>query len=154
MADVFSKQKRSEVMSRIRSRDTRPERAVRSMLHRKGYRFRLHARGLPGKPDIVLSSLRTIVFVHGCFWHRHNGCPFAYTPKSRGEFWSEKFESNIARDSRARLKLQNLGWRVLTIWECELRSPASLSRRLDVTLRKARASRMATHLGHSKQIRH
>ncbi|MGD9596826.1 MAG: very short patch repair endonuclease [Steroidobacteraceae bacterium] len=152
MADVFSKQKRSEVMSRIRARDTKPERAVRSMLHRKGYRFRLHARGLPGKPDIVLPGLGTIVFVHGCFWHRHVGCPFAYTPKSRGKFWSKKFESNITRDAQACGKLRELGWRVLTIWECELRSPARLSRRLDVTLRKARASRASTLRGRSAQM--
>lgn len=132
-------------MSRIRSRDTKPERAVRSMLHRKGYRFRLHARGLPGKPDIVLSKLRTIIFVHGCFWHRHNGCPFAYTPKSRRYFWSEKFRLNIARDTRASFRLQKLGWRVFTVWECELRSPARLSRRLDVTLGKECASRKTSY---------
>src|SRR2546430_70866 len=83
MPDVFTKAKRSEVMSRIKSRDTRPERAVRSMLHRLGYRFRLHRADLPGKPDLVLSRYRTVVFVHGCFWHRHKGCRLAYTPKTR-----------------------------------------------------------------------
>lgn len=136
MADVFSKHKRSEVMSRIRSRDTAPERAVRSMLHRKGYRFRLHVRSLPGSPDVVLVRLRTAVFVHGCFWHRHRGCRFAYVPKSRPGFWSNKFSSNVARDSRARAELRRLGWRVLVIWECELGSPEKLSRRLDRALGK------------------
>lgn len=145
MTDVFSKQKRSEVMSRIQSRDTIPERAVRSMLHRKGYRFRLHVRGLPGRPDIVLPRLRTIVFVHGCFWHRHSGCRFAYTPKTRLDFWTNKFESNVTRDLRTRLQLRKLGWRVLTIWECELRVPARLSRRLDAALARARPRQKEMH---------
>jgi len=138
MTDVFSKRKRSDVMSRIRSRDTAPERAVRSILHRKGYRFRLHASDLPGKPDIVLPRWKTVVLVHGCFWHRHRGCRFAYTPKTRSQFWKRKFESNVARDAIANLQLRELGWRVLTIWECELRTPARLSKRLDGTLARVR----------------
>jgi DNA mismatch endonuclease (patch repair protein) len=138
MADVFTKIKRSEVMSRIRARDTQPERAVRSMLHRMGYRFRLHRTTLPGKPDIVLARYRTAIFVHGCFWHRHEGCQFAYTPKSRKGFWLRKFESNVKRDINVKKELSKLNWHVVTVWECELRSPDRLSMRLDVFLSRHR----------------
>lgn len=134
MTDVFTKSKRSEVMSRIRSRDTGPERAVRSMLHKMGYRFRLHGAKLPGKPDIVLPRYHTVIFVHGCFWHRHKECRFCYTPKSRVEFWLDKFEANIRRDREVNKLLRKLGWSVLTVWECELRSPDRLSMRLDNAL--------------------
>lgn len=136
MPDVFTKAKRSEVMSRIKSRDTQPERAVRSMLHKLGYRFRLHRADLPGRPDLVLSRYRTVIFVHGCFWHRHRGCRLAYTPKSRAPFWQNKFASNVVRDRRVRSQLVKLGWRVITVWECELRSGERLSGRLDGTLKQ------------------
>src|SRR5215210_1330722 len=116
MTDVFTKAKRSEVMSRIRSRNTGPERAVRSLLHKMGYRFRLHGTGLPGKPDIVLPRYRTTIFVHGCFWHRHKGCQFCYMPKSRVEFWLAKFESNVQRDRKVKKLLKKQGWQVLTVW--------------------------------------
>ena len=108
-------------MSRIRSRDTKPEVVVRSLLHGMGYRFRLHRRDLPGRPDIVLPRYKTVVFVHGCFWHRHADCRYAYNPKSRIEFWEEKFKENVRRDQRQREELRNLDWRVVTIWECETR---------------------------------
>src|SRR5688572_20880875 len=98
--DRLSKQRRSWNMSRIRGKDTRPERAVRSILHRLGYRFRLHCKSLPGRPDVVLARYRTVVLVHGCFWHRHSKCQYAFTPKSRSEFWSDKFAANVARDRR------------------------------------------------------
>lgn len=130
MTDVFTKSKRSEVMSRIKNRNTRPELAVRSLLHRMGYRFRLHRADLPGKPDIVLSRYKTVIFVHGCFWHRHKGCRFAYTPKSRTEFWLKKLESNVIRDIQVKCDLEILGWRVITVWECELREPVQLAYRL------------------------
>ena len=119
MVDVFTKQKRSEVMSRIRGRDTKPELIVRSALHRLGYRFRLFQKHLPGRPDVVLPKYRAAVFVHGCFWHRHADCQFAYTPKSRRRFWLEKFEGNVARDERARIQLTEMGWAVITVWECQ-----------------------------------
>lgn len=109
-------------MSRIRSRDTVPELLVRSALHRAGYRFRLHSKDLPGRPDIVLPKYHTVVFVHGCFWHRHKGCRFAYTPKSRVAFWNNKFRSNIERDRRKSKALRKLGWRVITVWECQATS--------------------------------
>jgi len=117
-------------MSRIRSRDTGPERLVRSALHRAGYRFRLHRKGLPGRPDVVLPKHRTAVFVHGCFWHRHKGCRFAYMPKSRVESWHEKFRRNVERDQRSTRELRKLGWKVVTVWECEADRPEKWLRRL------------------------
>ena len=117
-------------MSRIRSRDTKPERAVRSILHCMGFRFRLHRRDLPGSPDIVLPKYQTAIFVHGCFWHRHKGCRFAYTPKTRPAFWQKKFSDNVARDQRSARNLRKEGWHVLTVWECELSAPDRLAARL------------------------
>lgn len=136
MTDVFTKAKRSEVMSKIKGRDTKPERAVRSLLHSMGYRFRLHRADLPGKPDIVLTRYKTVIFVHGCFWHRHKDCRFAYTPKSRTEFWLKKLESNVIRDQQVIVQLSNLGWRVITVWECEIRTLDQLSNRLKSSLRE------------------
>ncbi|WLD14677.1 DNA mismatch endonuclease Vsr [Planctellipticum variicoloris] len=131
MVDRISKQHRSWNMSRIRSGDTKPELIVRSLLHRLGYRFRLHRKDLPGSPDIVLPRYRTVVFVHGCFWHRHQACPFTYTPKSRTEFWQAKFDRNVARDREVTKQLKALGWRVLIVWECEMQKPDKLARRLE-----------------------
>lgn len=130
MGDRISQKHRSWNMSRITSRDTKPELAVRSMLHRLGLRFRIHRTDLPGSPDIVLPRHKTVVFVHGCFWHRHSRCRFAYTPKSRVKFWREKFERNIARDHEAQKLLRAIGWRVIVVWECELRNPNRLANRL------------------------
>lgn len=120
-------------MSRIRGTDTVPERELRSTLHQMGYRFRLHVRRLSGSPDVVLPKHRTVIFVHGCYWHRHKGCRFAYTPKTRQAFWQQKFLANVSRDRRVRRQLRQAGWRVLTVWECELKSQAkrpALLRRL------------------------
>jgi len=105
-------------MSRIKGRDTKPEMIVRSILHRAGYRFRVHRRDLPGTPDIVLPKHRLAIFVHGCFWHRHPGCKYAYTPKSQVEFWEHKFRENVKRDQRKRMALEDAGWKVIVIWEC------------------------------------
>lgn len=113
-------------MSRIKNRDTRPEITVRSLLHRMGYRFRLHRKDLPGRPDIVLPKYNTIIFVHGCFWHRHKNCRFAYTPKSNIEFWTEKFNKNIRRDAENKAELERLGWNVRIIWECEVNNQKNL----------------------------
>lgn len=115
-------------MSRIQNRDTKPELIVRSLLHRKGYRFRLHRKDLPGKPDIVLPCFNTILFVHGCFWHRHEGCRFAYNPKTRVDFWQNKFNQNIKRDQKVQNELLNLGWQVYVIWECETKKPHALEK--------------------------
>lgn len=130
MTDVFTKSKRSEVMSRIKNRNTKPELAVRSLLHRVGYRFRLHRADLPGKPDIVLSRYKTVIFVNGCFWHRHKNCRFAYTPKSRTDFWLKKLESNVTRDQQVKSELERLDWQVITVWECELQNLNQLSSRI------------------------
>jgi len=124
MADIWSKERRSQVMSKIRGKDTKPEIAVRSLLHSLGYRFTVNGpknRELPGKPDIVLPKLKTVVFVHGCFWHQHEGCKFAYLPKSNKSFWMNKLLSNKKRDSRNIKELERMGWEVVIVWECEIR---------------------------------
>ena len=128
--DQLTPAHRSWNMSRIRGRDTVPELVVRSVLHRLGYRFRLHDRNLPGRPDIVLTRFRTVVFVHGCFWHRHPRCRFAYTPRSRVPFWLQKFQQNVERDTRFVRALRGEGWQVVTIWECQTRDRARLGGRL------------------------
>lgn len=114
-------------MSRIRGRDTKPEIVVRSVLHRLGFRFRLAPLKLPGRPDVVLTRHRTAVFVHGCFWHRHPRCRFAYTPKSNVAFWLKKFDENVSRDRRVRTKLKQLGWQHVTVWECQCRDRGRLA---------------------------
>ncbi len=132
--DRLTEERRSWNMSRISGKNTSPERTVRSILHRLGYRFRLHSQSLPGKPDIVLPKYRTVILVNGCFWHRHNGCRYAYIPKTRKEFWSRKFSENIERDQRVSFALRMLGWQVLVIWECELLDIEQLRARLDRAL--------------------
>ena len=136
MADSLAKERRSWNMSRIRGRNTGPELRLRSLLHRAGFRFRLHAKQLPGSPDAVLPKYRTAIFVHGCFWHRHPGCRNATMPSTRREFWREKFDGNISRDLRNQAALVAAGWTVLTIWECELKADAEgVVRRLADELR-------------------
>lgn len=129
--------KRSANMARIGPKNTTPELIVRQVLHHMGYRFRLHRRDLPGKPDVVLSRHRTIFQIHGCFWHRHPGCRFAYSPKSRADFWQAKFESNVTRDRKVEHELREMGWKVQVIWECETHDPAAL----EDLLRRALARR-------------
>ena len=128
MTDRISPERRSWNMSRIGSRDTKPELVVRSALHRMGYRFRLHRKDLPGTPDIVLPRHGTVIFVHGCFWHRHKGCSACYTPKTRIEFWKKKFRDNIKRDRRDTKLLRQQGWKVFVVWECETRSDGKLQK--------------------------
>src|SRR5438034_6690810 len=131
MTDVFSKQKRSWVMSRIRGTDTNPELKVRSFLHALGFRYRLHDRRLPGKPDIVLPKYRTVILVHGCFWHGHRGCAKGrHRPQSHVEFWQRKIEDNARRDRIAVRRLRKLGWSVFTLWECGFRRSVYLDKSL------------------------
>jgi len=119
-------EQRSRNMSAIKSKNTKPEIKVRKVLHSMGYRFRLHSKDLPGSPDIVLPKYKTVIFVHGCFWHRHENCKYASTPKTRPEFWNKKFKENIKRDSEIQDKIKNLDWRSVVIWECETKNIENL----------------------------
>lgn len=122
MADIVDSATRSRMMSGIKGRNTKPERLVRSYLHAAGFRFRLHRKDLPGCPDIVLPRYRAIIFVHGCFWHRHEGCNLASLPATRVDFWESKFAANVERDRRNETALAEAGWRVIIIWECQIRA--------------------------------
>jgi DNA mismatch endonuclease (patch repair protein) len=136
MADKLTTEHRSWNMSRIRSKNTAPEKLVRSMLHRMGYRFSLHRKNLSGHPDIVMPKHNTVIFVHGCFWHRHKGCRDASLPKTRTEWWLNKLEGNVARDHRNQLALRKAGWRVHAVWECETKNSEKLMQRLGRLLKK------------------
>ena len=114
-------ERRSRNMSAIKSKNTKPEIAVRKLLHSMGYRFRLHRKDLPGSPDIVLPKYKTVIFVHGCFWHRHKNCKYASTPKTRQEFWEAKFRENINRDKLNQENLSSKGWKIIIVWECEIK---------------------------------
>ena len=128
--DKISPEKRSENMRRIQGKDTAPEKMVRSLIHRMGYRFRLHARNLPGKPDLVFSGRKRVIFVHGCFWHHHENCPMGAFPKSRLEFWVPKLLHNRERDLKNIAELKRLGWKVMVIWQCELSNFGKLHKKL------------------------
>lgn len=128
MVDTVSVARRSEIMSRVRNKDTRPELFVRRLIHNAGFRYRLHVSNLPGRPDLVFPGRKKVIFVHGCFWHSHGGCQNARVPKSRAEFWMTKLESNKERDERNKHALIDEGWDVLVIWECELSDPELLNR--------------------------
>ena len=132
MTDIVDSQTRSRMMAGIRGKDTKPELALRRSLHALGFRYRLHVRGISGKPDLVLPKYRAVIFVHGCFWHRHPDCRYASTPSTRPEFWASKFAANVARDNAVRSNLLLDGWRVATIWECAMRSKAGAAAAVDV----------------------
>lgn len=121
MADVHSKEVRSYNMSRIRSKDTKPEMLVRRFLHKNGFRYRLHGKDLPGKPDIVLPKYKTVIFIHGCFWHGHEGCRYYVVPKTRTEWWLDKIKRNARKDLQAEAAISSKGWRILKVWECDLK---------------------------------
>lgn len=123
MSDVHSPATRSYNMSQIKGKNTKPEMLVRQYLHAHGLRYRLHTKNMPGKPDLVLPKYKTVVFVHGCFWHQHKGCRYFVVPKTRTEFWLNKIGRNVANDERQQAELIAAGWRVLTVWECELKPP-------------------------------
>ncbi|MHA6894009.1 very short patch repair endonuclease [Ralstonia pseudosolanacearum] len=134
--DTISKVARSALMARIRSKDSKPERALRSAMHRAGLRFRLHRTDLPGTPDIVLPATKIAIFVHGCFWHQHPRCKLASSPRSNTEYWLPKLQRNVERDRRVAKALRHLGWAVLTVWECQIRKEISLA----VTLKRIHTS--------------
>ena len=141
MADTLTPEQRSRRMALIRGKNTKPELAVRRCLHALGYRYRIHGDKLPGKPDLVLGKHQAVVFVHGCFWHRHaaKGCKLARLPKSRLNFWTEKLETNRLRDKANRGKLKKLGWRSLVIWECQIKNRDALTRRLEKFLARGKS---------------
>ena len=136
MTDIFDPEKRSEIMSRIRGRDTRPEMIVRRIAHGLGFRFRLHRKDLPGRPDIVFPRHQAVIVVHGCFWHRHPGCKRASSPKTREGYWQNKFEDNVVRDKRNETALRDLGWKVMVIWECETKDHEAVAARIESFLRR------------------
>lgn len=128
--DIINKEQRSRNMAQIRAKDTKPELLVRRFVHSMGFRYRLHRRDLPGTPDLVFPRHRKVIFVHGCFWHRHLDCRFAYTPKSNTEFWSTKFARNVENDRNALKLLVAAGWNVLILWECEIQDTDFLDRKI------------------------
>lgn len=128
--DIVSSEKRSRMMAGIKGKNTKPELIVRKLVHGMGFRYRLHRKDLPGSPDLVFPRLKKVIFVHGCFWHRHTGCRFAYTPKSNAQFWLDKLEGNIRRDGQAVTALETLGWQVLIVWECEVSDLPALTRKV------------------------
>jgi len=130
MADNLTPQQRRRNMSRVKGRDTKPELLVRSIVHRLGYRFRLHGKGLPGKPDLVLARHRKVIFVHGCFWHGHAGCRRAARPSTNREFWDKKIDGNVERDAANMKALGRAGWKVLVVWQCALKDRARLEKML------------------------
>ncbi len=130
MADVYSKRKRSAVMRRVKSKDSKAELTIRSLLHRMGYRFRLHRSDLPGKPDIVLPRHRKVIFVHGCFWHGHTCTRGKRVPKTNTDYWLQKIDGNRKRDAGVKQELEQLGWTVLVVWECELNEMDTLKEKL------------------------
>ena len=135
MADILNKLARSVRMSKIRAKDTKPEMLVRRFLHANGFRYGLHSRNLPGTPDMVLRKHKTVIFVHGCFWHMHGNCKFAQVPKTRSKWWTQKFERNAQNDNKHARALRKLGWKVIVIWECSLK-PSRLQRTLNALLGK------------------
>lgn len=134
MTDTVDAQTRSRIMSRVRGKDTQPEMVVRRLVFAAGYRYRLHGRNLPGRPDLVFPGRHKVIFVHGCFWHRHEGCALARLPKSRLDFWLPKLEANSRRDERDRSALLEMGWDVLIVWECELTDVEALRARIGTFL--------------------
>ncbi|MEN6623668.1 MAG: DNA mismatch endonuclease Vsr [Smithella sp.] len=136
MSDKFSKAKRSEIMSAVKHENTAPEIIVRKYLFSKGFRYRKNDKRYPGHPDIVLPRYKTVVFVHGCFWHNHIGCKAARTPKSNVEFWTEKQQRNAGRDALERKQLEELGWHIIVVWECEITSKAKKEERLELLARQ------------------
>lgn len=135
MADVHDQETRSYNMSRIKGKDTKPEMIVRRFLHANGFRYRLHVKNLPGRPDIVLPKYRTAIFVHGCFWHGHQHCRYFVIPKTRTDWWLNKIYRNIANDQKSIKALKKEGWKIITLWECQLK-PVLLQKTLTSLLRK------------------
>ena len=137
MADVHSKATRSFNMSKIKGKDTKPEMLVRKFLHANGFRYRLHVKDLPGKPDVVLPKYKTVILIHGCFWHIHKDCKYFVVPKTKTDWWMEKLNRNVENDLISAMSLKKLGWKIITIWECSLK-PGKVEKTLNSLLRKIR----------------
>jgi len=151
VTDTHTKEQRSENMRAIRSKNTTPELLIRSALHRKGYRFRLHCSYLPGKPDIVLPRYRTAIDVRGCFWHRHPGCRKATTPSTNADYWKEKFRRNVQRDRKNKASLQKMGWKTIVVWECETADMDEMIKRLHDKLERNKLSLGLKSAGREKR---
>jgi DNA mismatch endonuclease (patch repair protein) len=147
VTDIVDQQTRSRMMSGIRGKNTKPELALRRALYARGFRFRLHSGKVHGRPDLVLPKHRAVVFVHGCFWHRHEGCRYATVPATRPEFWRAKFDANVARDSAIHATLLEDGWRVATVWECALRKSAQVSAATDLLAAWLREGPLTIEIG-------
>lgn len=143
MADTLSRQRRSENMASIRSQDTQPELIIRSLLHRAGFRFRLHSKRLPGKPDIVLTRFKTVILINGCLWHGHENCRRGRRPKSNSDYWNQKIDRNLARDAANAVLLHKAGWNRIVVWECELKYPELILRRIVSLLNEKNSTRKA-----------
>lgn len=150
MADIVDQQTRSRMMSGIRGKNTKPELALRRPLHALGFRYRIHAKGIPSKPDIVLPKYRAVIFLHGCFWHRHEDCRYATVPATRPEFWAAKFDANVARDAAVQSALRESGWRVGTVWECALRTETSIAQTRDMVAAWLHGSDAVLEVGDAK----
>lgn len=147
MTDIVDKQTRSRMMAGIKGKDTKPELVLRRALHARGFRYRLHSKNVPGRPDLVFQKHHAIIFVHGCFWHRHEGCRYTTTPSTRPEFWQAKFRANVARDETVLGMLLEEGWRVATVWECALRRPDQVNATADLLSAWLRSNELQLQIG-------
>ncbi|MEM5472939.1 very short patch repair endonuclease [Hoeflea sp. AS60] len=152
MADVLTPEQRRYNMQRVRGRDTNPEMMLRRGLHAMGFRYRLHAKVLPGRPDLVFPRHRAVIFVHGCFWHRHDGCRYATTPATRAAFWQTKFAANVVRDSAVHDQMLQAGWRVATVWECALRKSQQVEMAANILAVWLRSSAAEIEIGETDVI--
>lgn len=147
MTDIVNKQTRSRMMAGIKGKDTKPELVLRRALHARGFRYRLHSKNVPGRPDLVFPKHHAIIFMHGCFWHRHEGCRYTTTPSTRPEFWQAKFRANVARDETVLGMLLEEGWRVATVWECALRRPDQVNATADLLSAWLRSNELQLQIG-------
>lgn len=152
MTDIVDKQTRSRMMAGIKGKDTKPELVLRRALHARGFRYRLHSKNVPGRPDLVFQKHHAIIFVHGCFWHRHEGCRYTTTPSTRPEFWQTKFDANVARDRSVHDQLLDAGWRVATVWECALRRPEETALAANLLAAWLRSSAAEIQIGNADVI--
>ncbi|MBA7532094.1 hypothetical protein ES705_24320 [subsurface metagenome] len=154
MADIFTKRKRSQIMATVKNRNTKPEIQVRKALFSRGFRYRINDKRLPGSPDIVLPKYHTAIFVHGCYWHGHTNCKKAIKPSTNKNFWNAKIEKNRLRDQKAQQELSQMGWKVIVIWECELRNKESLELSLNKLINELKQPFAFKHIGSSHLLTH